>query len=58
MAIKQREKCKIKSVYLTEAQWHLLEKYAISIDSPTNWVVKNIIEEWIMKNNKLLKIKA
>jgi len=49
---------KIKGLYLQEAYWNVLEKYASKIDRPTNWVITNIIDNWITRNKKLLKIKA
>ena len=45
----------MKGIYLPENNWHVLNKYAGKIERSTNWVLSKIIDEWILKNKKILK---
>jgi predicted DNA-binding ribbon-helix-helix protein len=56
--VKPKDKGKIKGIYMHKKQWELLDKYAENINCPTNWLIRNIIDNWMIRNKKLLKTKA
>ena len=56
--VKPKDKGKIKGIYMHNNQWILLNKCADKLKCPTNWLIRNIIDKWLEKNLKELKIKA
>jgi len=56
--VKDKEKGLIKGVYLLEHHWNILDKHARKTERPRNWLIMKIIDNWIIRNKKALKIKA
>ena len=48
----------LKCMYLPEKTWKVINSQALKLERSNNWVVNKIIDNWITRNKKALKIKA
>lgn len=42
----------LKSIYLPEKTWKILDRHAQKLDRSTNWLMNKIIYNWITRRKK------